>query len=89
MESVSGSMYFTIKKEAIPVNTMEDQLPMFNAFCTSPLSSLMVTKAIPMIEKIIPSPANTIGNRIGAIPPKLSTDTISRPNTMVARIVAT
>ena len=89
MESVSGSMYWTIKKEAIPVKIIEDQFPMFRAFCTSPFSSLIVTNAIPIIENTIPKPAKIIGNNIGAIPPNASSEIISLPKTMVARIVAT
>ena len=36
-----------------------------------------------------PKPAISIGNKIGAMPPKLSFDAISRPKIMVAKIVAT
>ena len=45
---------------------------MFNAFCTTAVfteaDSLMRTKKVPMMEKIIPVPAISIGNKIGEKP---------------------
>jgi hypothetical protein len=50
----------------------------------------MRTSRMPISEKTIPSPAITIGSRMGLIPPKSSPRaTTSRPSTIVARIVAT
>ena len=86
---VSGSIHCTITNEAIAVRTILDQLPKFNAFCTLPNSSFTRTNIIPMIEKTIPKPAINIGNKIGAIPPKLSFEINSLPKTIVAKIVAT
>ena len=42
-----------------------------------------------MIEKRIPMEAMSIGNKIGAIPPKASCEKVSLPKTIVAKIVAT
>ena len=72
------------------VSTIEDQLPMFKAFCTLSFSLLILTNQVPTIEKTIPIPAMSMGNKIGESPPNLSAEaSISWPNTMVARIVAT
>ena len=84
-----GNIHFTAKKETTAVNIIEDQLPMFNAFCTLSVSLLILTNAVATIDKINPRPAISIGNKIGAIPPKLSIETISRPRIIVANIVAT
>src|SRR5688500_15009674 len=47
-------------------------------------------RRMPTREKTIPSPAMTMGRRMGESPPKLSpVATTSRPSTMVARMVAT
>ena len=56
---------------------MDAQLPRFNAFCTFDFSSLIDTNHVPTIEKIIPNPQITIGNKIGDIPPKLSVTSTS------------
>ena len=70
---------------------------MFNAFCTAsvlrPALSEIFTKKVPTIENKIPTPAIIIGNRIGAISPNWFKNsrgiTVSLPNTMVAKTVAT
>src|SRR6187397_3108140 len=85
----SGSSHITTKYDAATVKSMAVQLPMFNAVCTLDVSSLMVTKKVPMIEKMIPKPHITIGSRIGDKPPKLSLTVISCPSTIVAKMVAT
>ena len=63
------------------VNTIDPQLPMFSAFCTAsvlaPAESLIFTNNVPTIDRRIPTPAITIGNKIGASPPKLSIDFVS------------
>ena len=54
---------------------MDTQLPRFNAPCTCfSLASLLeiLTKSVPIMEKIIPTPAIAIGNKMGPIPPNLS-----------------
>ncbi len=71
------------------VKIMELQLPKFKAIMTLSVSFLMRTKKVPMMEYTMPKPAMTMGSRIGAMPPKLSTLMTSRPRTMVANIVAT
>ena len=51
-------MYFTKKKHATAVKTIETQLPLFNAPCTCfsfALSSEILTNMVPMIENKIPS----------------------------------
>src|SRR5688500_10466137 len=58
---VSGNIHMTTKYEAITVRMIDDQLPRFKAFCTLDFSSLILTKAVPMMEKIMPSPQMTIG----------------------------
>ncbi len=70
-------------------NTMALQLPKFSAFITLSLSLLIFTNKVPMMLKSTPRPAITMGRRIGAMPPKLSWLTTSRPSTIVANIVAT
>src|SRR4051812_4819395 len=87
--NVAGNIHFTMKKDDTAVIRMDDQLPKFKAVCTFDFSSLIVTNQVPIIEKIIPNPQITMGNKIGDMPPKLSCTSISWPNTMVARIVAT
>ena len=47
---------------------------MFKAFCTLDFSSLIVTNQVPTIEKRIPKPQITIGNKIGDIPLNLSAE---------------
>ena len=51
--------------------------PMFKALCTSAsFASLLeiLIKKVPMIEAIIPTPAIIMGNKIGPIPPKASSN---------------
>ena len=70
-------MYFTSIKHAAAVNAIETQFPMFKAPCTcfSLASSLVIlTNIVPMIENKIPKPAIAIGNKIGPIPPKASSN---------------
>ena len=54
------------------VRMMLPQLPMFNAFCTTAVftdaDSLIRTKKVPMMEKIIPMPAISMGSKIGEKP---------------------
>ena len=73
--------------------TILPQFPKFKAFCTldvdDPSLSLILTNKVPIIEKIIPVPAISIGNKIGAKPPKLSIEIVSLPKTIVAKTVAT
>ncbi len=75
------------------VITILPQFPKFNAFCTlevdEPSLSLILTNKVPIIEKIIPVPAISIGKRIGAKPPNASSEIVSLPKTMVASTVAT
>jgi hypothetical protein len=82
---------------------IEPQLPIFRAFCTTevlmPALSEMRTNQVPTIEKRIPTPAISIGRRMGEKPSNPSSrDTrlvmeavpvTSCPSTMVARTVAT
>ena len=68
---------------------MEIQLPLFNALCTLSESLPILTNKVPMMENIRPRPAIAKGKSTGAIPPKLSAETISLPKTMEAKIVAT
>src|SRR5687768_15973715 len=86
---VSGNIQITTKYEAITVRMIDDQLPRLSAFCTLDFSSLILTNAVPMMEKTIPKPQMTIGRRIGESPSNLSTALISCPSTIVAKIVAT
>ena len=68
-------MYCIKKKQATTVNRIETQFPMFKAFCTwASFASLFVTftKKVPIIEAKIPTPAITIGKRMGPMPLKAS-----------------
>ena len=85
-----GNIHFTNGKQTINVKIIEPQFPRFKAPCTSPSSELTFTNTILIIDAISPTPAITIGKRIGAMFPKLSpAEMISRPKTIVARMVAT
>ena len=70
---VSGIKKCTKKYDAMAVNTIEPQFPIFRAACTlltlKPALSEMRTKKVPIIDNIIPIPAINIGNKMGAIPP--------------------
>ena len=54
------------------VRMMDPQLPMFRAFCTpavlTPAASEIRTKKVATIEKIIPTPAIIIGNKMADMP---------------------
>ena len=71
------------------VRMMLPMLPLFKAAITLSVSLLMRTKKVPMMLNTMPRPAMSMGSRIGAMPPKLSALTTSRPSTMVLRMVAT
>ena len=86
---VSGSIQPMTKKLAMAVRRMEPMLPLLRAAITLSVSLLMRTKKVPMMLKRMPRPAIRMGSRIGAMPPKLSALTTSRPSTMVLRMVAT
>jgi hypothetical protein len=74
---------------ATAVSAMEAQLPMFSARCTSPPSRTRTIR-IPTREKTIPSPARTMGRRMGPSPSVGSLAVVTwTPSTMVARMVAT
>ena len=86
---VAGSIHWITKKLATAVSRMLPMLPRFRAAITLSESLLMRTKKVPTMLKRMPRPAIRIGSRIGAMPPKSSWLTTSRPSTMVLRMVAT
>ncbi len=73
---------------------MEPQLPMLRAFCTEWVLMLAVslirTKRVPIMLKMIPMPAISMGRRIGGHPAEIIIgDGFPDPSTIVASTVAT